>query len=71
MLDTSNEFEFVFENVICTNLLLRDHKKQFDCSSILGLFDKELTSKLTGLKKTVRVIHGIRAIRVRDSEIRL
>jgi hypothetical protein len=27
-----------------------------------GLFDKELTPKLTGLKKTVWAIHGIQAI---------
>ena len=26
MLDTSDEFEFEFEKVICTHLLLRDHK---------------------------------------------
>jgi len=26
MLDTSEEFEFEFENVICTDLLSRDHK---------------------------------------------
>ena len=34
------------------------------CSCNLGLFHRELTAKLMGLTKTVRAIHGIRAIRV-------
>ena len=37
----------------------------------MGLFDKELTVKLTGLKKTVQAIHGVRAIQIRANEVRL
>jgi hypothetical protein len=47
MLDTYGEFEFEFEKVICTYLLLPDHKNsltvwEIDVQEIGGLFDKEL-----------------------------
>ena len=48
MLDTSDEFEFMFEKVIFTDLLLEDHKNSL---TVQGLFDKEFTAKLMGLKK--------------------
>jgi hypothetical protein len=51
MLDTSDEFEFMFEKVIFTDLLLGDHKNNLTVSRNQGLFDKEFTAKLMGLKK--------------------
>ena len=48
MLDTSDEFEFMFEKVIFTDLLLGDHQNSL---TVQGLFDKEFTAKLMGLKK--------------------
>ena len=51
-----DEFEFEFENVICTDLLLRDHKSsstvlEIYVLEIRGLFDKELRAKLMVLKQ--------------------
>ena len=42
MLDTSDEFVFEFEKVICTDLLLRDHKnsstvREIDVLAIYGI----------------------------------
>ena len=58
-----DELKFEFEKVICTDLLLPDHKNSLIsrnwCSRNLDLFDKELMAKLTGLKKTVRAIHCV------------
>jgi len=48
MLDTFDEFQLEFEMVVCTDLLLLDHKNS---SRNQGLFDDELTAKLTGLKR--------------------
>jgi hypothetical protein len=39
--------------VICTDLLLRDHKNSLTVREIGFFFNKELTDKLMGVKKTV------------------
>jgi hypothetical protein len=39
--------------VICTDLLLRDHKNSLTVREIVFFFNKELTDKLMGVKKKV------------------
>jgi hypothetical protein len=51
-----DEFEFEFANVICTDLLLQNHKSsstvlEIDVLEIRGLFDRELRVKLMVLKQ--------------------
>jgi hypothetical protein len=76
MIDSSDEFEVELEMVICTNLLLRDHKnsstvREIDVWEIRFIW-QGINSKIEGTeKKPVWVIHGIRAIQVRASEVPL
>ena len=39
--------------MICTDLLLRDHKNSLTVREIVFFFNKELTDKLMGVKKKV------------------
>ena len=54
MFHISDEFEFEFEKVICTDLLLWDHKNSSTVRKIRFILqaDKELKAELKGLKNS-------------------
>ena len=55
MLDTSHEFEFDFEKVICTDLLLQDHKNSLTVQEIevqkSGFIWQGINGKIDGTYK--------------------
>ena len=62
MLDTSDEFKFEFEKVICTNLLKRDHKNKLTVHELmfekLGFIWQGMKDKIDQTKKPVWAIRA-------------